>query len=117
MAETLQVTVGPLLSLSGGEEPMDKRSLRDLWAHELNDLWSAEQDMIEALPNDGSQDDELKEVFRQSQARAEGHLERLREIFLTESLSRGSKAPRAFRHRRPNRRAKRADRDALSAGA
>jgi ferritin-like metal-binding protein YciE len=96
---------------------MEKQSLSDLWAHELNDLWTAEQEMLDALPDAGSQDDELREMFRQHQARAEGHLERLREIFVAETLAQRTKRRAAPRHLRPNRRAKRADRDTLSAGA
>ena len=96
---------------------MEKHSLRDLWADELNDLWSAEQEMLDALPDASSQDDELRQVFRQHQAKAEGHLERLREIFVNETLAQRSRGRHALRQRRPNRRAKRSTRDALSAGA
>lgn len=97
---------------------MEKQSLRELWAHELQDLWSTEQAMLEALPEAGSgSDDQLKQAFKDHQARAEGHLERLREIFLAETLAERSKARAPIDQRRPKRRVRRSGRGALGAGA
>jgi ferritin-like metal-binding protein YciE len=94
---------------------MEKQSLRDLWAHELEDLWTAEQAMLDALPAGGNHDDEVRAVFRQHQAKVAGHVERLREIFKAETLAQRSKGRPALRQRRPNRRAKRSGRESVGA--
>jgi ferritin-like metal-binding protein YciE len=73
---------------------MKINSLRDLFIHELKDLYSAEKQLLKALPKmaKAATNDELKAAFEEHQTQSEEHVSRLEEIFenLGES-SRGEK--------------------------
>lgn len=58
-------------------------TLRDLYLNELRDLYSAETQLLEALPKmaDAASSSELKEAFTAHLAETEGHVSRLEEIF------------------------------------
>lgn len=58
-------------------------SLEKLWIHELKDLWSAEHQILDALPSviDAVQDEELKKAYQEHQAKTQRHVNRLRKIF------------------------------------
>lgn len=58
-------------------------NLRKLYINELRDLYSAENQLLKALPKmaKGSSSDELKQVFKDHLQETEGHVERLEEIF------------------------------------
>lgn len=63
---------------------MDMTSLQDLFLHELRDLYSAEQQIIEALPKmiEASTSAELKEALREHlDLTREQHVARLEKIF------------------------------------
>lgn len=58
-------------------------SLYDLFVDELKDLYSAERQLIKALPRmmKGSTSDELRTAFENHLQQTEGHVERLEQIF------------------------------------
>lgn len=58
------------------------RNLKDLFEHELKDLYSAESQLIDALPKlkKNAQDDKLKEAFEKHLEETKGHKKRLEEI-------------------------------------
>ena len=58
-------------------------SFDSLFVHELQDLYSAEKQLIEALPKmaNGASSEELKGAFEKHLEQTEGHLERLDKIF------------------------------------
>jgi ferritin-like metal-binding protein YciE len=58
-------------------------TLRDLYLNELRDLYSAETQLLEALPKmaDAATSSQLKEAFRAHLEETEGHVSRLEEIF------------------------------------
>jgi ferritin-like metal-binding protein YciE len=58
-------------------------TLRDLYLNELRDLYSAETQLLEALPKmaDAASSSELKEAFTAHLTETEGHVSRLEEIF------------------------------------
>ena len=58
-------------------------TLRDLYLNELRDLYSAETQLLEALPKmaDAATSSQLKEAFRVHLEETEGHVSRLEEIF------------------------------------
>jgi ferritin-like metal-binding protein YciE len=58
-------------------------SLKKLWVHELKDLYSAENQIIEALPRviDAVQDDELKKAYQDHEKKTREHVKRLETIF------------------------------------
>lgn len=96
---------------------METTSPRDQWAHELEHLWIAEQEMRNAIPGDGAgPDEELRQVLKDHQARTEEHLERLREIFMAGTHADGTRRS-AHRAEKPLRRSKRRNRNELPAGA
>ena len=97
---------------------MKKDSFGDLWAHELRDLRSAEQDMLGALPEPGaSEDDPVRKAFTDHRDRAEEHLERLREIFVAGVRAERSTGRVEPTRRRRARRSSRPQRDTSSAEA
>jgi ferritin-like metal-binding protein YciE len=57
--------------------------LRKLWVHELKDLYSAEQQLLEALPKmeRAASDDDLKQAFASHFNETQRHVERLEDIF------------------------------------
>jgi ferritin-like metal-binding protein YciE len=73
---------------------MDMETLRDLYIEELKDLYSAEKQLVRALPRmaRNASSEELREAFETHLAETEGHVERLEEIFESlESSPRGKK--------------------------
>jgi ferritin-like metal-binding protein YciE len=73
---------------------MDLESLRDLYIDELKDLYSAEKQLVRALPKmaRNATHPELKDAFTNHLAETEGHVARLEEIFESlESTPRGKK--------------------------
>jgi ferritin-like metal-binding protein YciE len=57
--------------------------LHDLLVHELNDLYSAEQQILEALPKlvEASSSPELRKAFSDHLLETQGHVKRLEQIF------------------------------------
>jgi ferritin-like metal-binding protein YciE len=64
-------------------------SLRALLTHELQDLYSAEQQLLEALPKmeQGATDPDLKQAFRDHLKQTRGHVDRLENAFGALSIS------------------------------
>jgi ferritin-like metal-binding protein YciE len=62
---------------------MQLQSLNDVLEHQLNDLYSAESQLIEALPKmaQAASSDELKKAFEEHLTETRGHAGRLDEIF------------------------------------
>ena len=58
------------------------KNLKDLFEHELKDLYSAENQLLRALPKlkDHANDDKLKKTFENHLKETEGHVKRLQEI-------------------------------------
>lgn len=67
------------------EEVMKLDTLKKLYVEELRDVYSAEQQLLKALPKmaTGSSSDELKQAFEDHLEETKGHVERLEEIFET----------------------------------
>lgn len=67
--------------------PMD--TLRALLAHELQDLYSAEQQLVDALPKmeEGATDPDLKQAIRDHLKQTRNHVDRLDNAFGALSLS------------------------------
>ncbi|HEY4305416.1 MAG TPA: ferritin-like domain-containing protein [Gemmatimonadaceae bacterium] len=73
---------------------MEMETLRDLYIDELKDLYSAEKQLIRALPKmaKNATHPALREAFENHLAETEGHVARLEEIFESlESSPRGKK--------------------------
>ena len=62
---------------------MQLNSLKDLFVEQLRDLYSAETQLVEALPKMASaaSHDELQQAFEHHLDETRGHVDRLREIF------------------------------------
>jgi ferritin-like metal-binding protein YciE len=58
-------------------------SLEDVFAHELNDLYSAEDQLVEALPKmaEAASSEELKKAFEHHLEETRDHRDRIQEIF------------------------------------
>lgn len=58
------------------------KNLKDLFEHELKDLYSAENQLLRALPKlkDHAKDDKLRKAFENHLKETEGHVKRLQEI-------------------------------------
>ena len=58
-------------------------SLRDVLVDELRDLYSAENQLVKALPKmaHGSTNEDLKELFTSHLEQTKGHVERLKQVF------------------------------------
>jgi ferritin-like metal-binding protein YciE len=61
----------------------DLMGLRDVMLEELRDLYSAENQLVKALPKlaKAAEDDELKQAFSGHLEETKGHVERLRQVF------------------------------------
>ena len=73
---------------------MELENLRDLYVDELKDLYSAEKQLVKALPKmaKNATNPKLRKAFEDHLAETEGHVERLEQIFETlESSPRGKK--------------------------
>src|SRR5690349_21716455 len=76
------------------EVHMELESLRELYIDELKDLYSAEKQLVKALPKmvKNATSPELKQAFQDHLAKTETHVERLEQIFESlESSPRGKK--------------------------
>lgn len=62
---------------------MNLDSLKKLYVHELKDLYSAETQLVEALPKmvDAAQDEQLKAAFEHHLEETKTHRERLEQVF------------------------------------
>jgi ferritin-like metal-binding protein YciE len=62
---------------------MKLESLRDLYVEQLKDLYSAEKQLVDALPKiaDAASAPELKNAFREHLSQTRQHVERLEKIF------------------------------------
>lgn len=62
---------------------MEMESLKELYVDELKDLYSAEKQLVKALPKmaKNATNPELQEAFTQHLEETEGHVERLEQIF------------------------------------
>jgi ferritin-like metal-binding protein YciE len=62
---------------------MQLASLKDLYVNELKDLYSAENELVKALPKmaKAASSTELQDGFKQHLEQTKGHVERLEEIF------------------------------------
>jgi len=62
---------------------MELNTLRDLYVDELKDLYSAEKQLVKAIPKmvNAASDSELKRAFTDHLKKTEGHVERLERIF------------------------------------
>lgn len=69
-------------------------SMKKLFLHELKDIYSAENQLLKALPKleEAAGAPELKEVFRMHRSETEGHVKRLDQIF--EQLGSSSSGPK-----------------------
>lgn len=58
------------------------KNLKDLFEHQIKDLYSAENQLLKALPKvkDHATDDKLKKAFEKHLKETEGHVKRLEEI-------------------------------------
>jgi ferritin-like metal-binding protein YciE len=72
-----------LENLEKVEEAMSLESLKDLYVEQLRDLYSAETQILEALPKmeKAATNQELQNAFREHRKATEVHLERLEKIF------------------------------------
>jgi ferritin-like metal-binding protein YciE len=73
---------------------MELENLRELYIDELKDLYSAEKQLVKALPKmaKNATNEQLRQAFEDHLAETEGHVERLEQIFETlESSPRGKK--------------------------
>src|SRR5947208_12446338 len=62
---------------------MEMESLKELYVEELKDLYSAEKQLVKALPKmaKNATNSELKQAFTDHLQETEGHVERLEQIF------------------------------------
>lgn len=70
---------------------MSLKSLEDLLVHELKDLFSAEKQLVRALPKmaNAASSEKLRDAFEEHLAQTEEHVSRLEQIF--EILGKGSR--------------------------
>lgn len=70
---------------------MKQKTMRDFWIDELKDLYSAENQILKALPKmaKNASSDELREAFEEHLKQTEGHVERLDQIFEQIGLANG----------------------------
>src|SRR4051794_19802389 len=73
---------------------MDLDTLKELYVNELRDLYSAENQIIKALPKmaKAASSDELREAFEEHLEQTKGQVERLDQIF--ERLEMSSRGPK-----------------------
>ena len=72
---------------------MEMETLRDLYIDELKDLYSAEKQLVKALPRmaKNAANPELRDAFTDHLEQTKGHVERLEQIFETLDPSPGGK--------------------------
>jgi ferritin-like metal-binding protein YciE len=69
---------------------MEFQSLQDVFAEQLNDLRSAEEQLVEALPKlaKAASSEELRKAFDEHLAQTRGHLERIEDLLATSGVER-----------------------------
>jgi ferritin-like metal-binding protein YciE len=69
---------------------MGFNSLQDVFAEQLNDLRSAEEQLVQALPKlaRAASSEELRKAFEEHLAQTQGHLERIDDLLATSSVTR-----------------------------
>ncbi|MCW2964411.1 MAG: ferritin-like protein [Actinomycetia bacterium] len=69
---------------------MGFNSLQDVFAEQLNDLRSAEQQLVQALPRmaGAASSEQLREAFEEHLAQTRGHLERIEDLLATSGVAR-----------------------------
>lgn len=74
------------------------QKLRDLYVEQLEDAWSAENQIMEVLPKmiDASSDGELRQAFESHMTQTEGQMDRLERIFNALGESPGGKKCKAM---------------------
>jgi ferritin-like metal-binding protein YciE len=79
--------MNPMPNRYANNDPMKLNTLEDLYVHELKDLFSAEQQIIKALPKmaKAASSKELASGFQEHLEQTKGHAQRLEEIRLAES--------------------------------
>jgi ferritin-like metal-binding protein YciE len=67
-------------------------SINDVYTHELQDLYSAETQLLQALPKmaQAASSDELRQAFEQHLEETRGHVERLSEILAQAGIGAGT---------------------------
>jgi ferritin-like metal-binding protein YciE len=65
-------------------------SLQDVFAEQLNDLRSAEEQLVDALPKmaGAASSEELQKAFEEHLAQTRGHLERIEDLLATSGVAR-----------------------------
>jgi ferritin-like metal-binding protein YciE len=65
-------------------------SLRDVFAEQLNDLRSAEEQLVQALPDlvEAASSKELRQAFEEHLVQTRGHVERIEDIFASTGITR-----------------------------
>jgi ferritin-like metal-binding protein YciE len=68
---------------------MGFESLQDVFAEQLNDLRSAEEQLVEALPKlaGAADSEELRQAFNEHLAQTRGHLERIDDVIATSGVA------------------------------
>ena len=96
---------------------MEMESLQELYVEELKDLYSAEKQIVKALPKmvKNATNPELKKAFSNHLEETEGHVERLEKIF--EMLGREGGRKEVQRHGGSDRRSERAARRGCDGGS
>jgi ferritin-like metal-binding protein YciE len=69
---------------------MEFGSLQDVFAAQVNDLRSAEEQLVEALPNmaRAADSEELRKAFEEHLVQTRGHLERIDDLLATSGVAR-----------------------------
>ena len=69
---------------------MEFTSLQDVFAEQLNDLRSAEEQLVHALPKlaGAASSQELRQAFEEHLAQTRGHLERIEDLLATAGVAR-----------------------------
>jgi ferritin-like metal-binding protein YciE len=78
---------------------MNLNTLQDVFADQIHDLQSAEQQLVQALPKmaGAASTDKLREAFENHLAETRGHVERLNEIAATTSIGSGTETCEAMK--------------------
>jgi ferritin-like metal-binding protein YciE len=86
--------ISPLHTPDTNTKPMELQTLKDLYIHELKDLYSAEQQLIKALPKiaKAAGHKELVAGFQEHLEQTKGHAQRLEQILSShKQTTRGAK--------------------------
>jgi ferritin-like metal-binding protein YciE len=90
----VQPAMNPLYASETNTTPMELQTLKDLYLHELKDLFSAEQQLVKALPKmaKAASNKELAAGFKEHLEQTRGHAKRLEQILSShKATTRGPK--------------------------